>query len=107
MAPVTRKLDHPNLLRVYEFFQSTSRIIIISEHFKGVPIIRYFQKKQHEYVLNKILFIFQETVKTLNVALRSTSTSRGSCSTTSPSTTCSSMARTSSSADSAACARSR
>lgn len=55
------------MLRLIEYFHSEKKLIIVTDLFKGTPIIKYFQKKKKEYVLKTILFIFREVVKTINV----------------------------------------
>lgn len=42
---ILRKLDHPNIVKIYEYFEDSKRFYIITEHIKGGELFDMIIKK--------------------------------------------------------------
>jgi calcium-dependent protein kinase len=58
---VLRKLDHPNIVKVYEYFQDDQNLYIIMEHLKGgslfdrLKAIIRFGEREAAYIMKQVL----------------------------------------------------
>lgn len=63
---ILKSLNHPNIITVYDFFQSKKYFYIIYPYFEGLPIIDYYIKNIKSFTLKKIKHFMQDLLRTIN-----------------------------------------
>ena len=60
---ILRKLDHPNIMKIYEAFESKNTIYIVTEYLSGGTLLEYFEK--HNFSEHQIVNILIQFIRAL------------------------------------------
>ncbi len=65
---ISASLDHPNIIKVYQFLSENNRSSLIMEYIEGEPLLDYIENQKPS--LDKILEIFEKVVEAVHYAHR-------------------------------------
>ena len=60
---ILRKLDHPNIMKMYEAFESSNSIYIVTEYLSGGTLLEYFEK--NNFSEHQIANVFLQVMRAL------------------------------------------
>ena len=63
---ILKLLDHPNIIKIYDYFQTKNNFFIIYPYFDGLPIIDYYLKNIKSFTLEKIKNFMEELLRTIH-----------------------------------------
>jgi serine/threonine protein kinase len=62
---ILTKMDHPNVITMLEYFESSNFISIIFDHIKGKPVLKMLEEYKEDYTTKRILNIISQLCKAI------------------------------------------
>ena len=63
---ILREIDHPNIVKIYEFFETVTHFYIVMEYCPGKTLFKYFNKDVSEKEVSQITYQILETINYLH-----------------------------------------